>query len=283
MSSPTYSRLNASGQRIYTWPATQESFASVTTILEAGIPKPALQYWAAKLVAERAVSNIDDLLKEIKATSPEKAVALLKSAPTDYTRERSRIGTMTHSAIEDYVRFNRRPITQSPIVESALDKFEHFMEDWKPKFLYTETTVYSRSHGYAGTFDDIIEINGVPIILDVKSGKNVWAEAAMQMSAYRRADFIGLDGDKEVKLPDIQGGAVLHISPDVEDYKFIPMYVGDEVFQQFLRAVDTYNFLNRTAKEIRLVFRHLTPKKAAKLNGNSPKWVKDIFRDKLLP
>lgn len=280
MTKPMHSHSDKNGFRTYVWPETNETFDSVTTILSNGHPKTALPYWAARNVAAYVVEHFDEVSGLMKTYEPKKVIDSLRIRPDIYTKERGTIGDLIHSSIEDYIRWNRRPLTRNPLVEEALDKFEMFVEDWKPEFLHTEATVYSRKYGYAGTPDDIIKINDIPIIIDLKSGKGVWNEAALQMSAYKNADFIGIN-DTEIPLPDIQGAAVLHLFPESEAYEFIPVYIGDEVFEQFLRAHETYKFNYKTAPDIRLIFRHITPVKAAKLNGKTPKWVIDLFRDRI--
>jgi hypothetical protein len=118
--------------------------------------------------------------------------------------------------------------------------FVQFIKDYKPIFLETEVTLFSRTHGYAGTADIFMQIGDKVYVADIKTGKGVWPEAALQMSAYRYADFIGRPDGREDRVPTCVGGLVLHLRP--EGYTAIPVACGPNVFDTFLSALDVFRW-----------------------------------------
>lgn len=143
-------------------------------------------------------------------------------------------------------------------------------------FTHSEQTVFSRKYGYAGTFDIRAIINKVPLILDIKTGSQVWKEAAYQMAAYVNADFIAGEDGEEIPLPSFKGGAILKLS-DKSDLLY-PVDVGQRTFKQFLRLYDTFLFEYEESDKIK--YRSITPQYIAKFNGRTPQWVKDVWQKK---
>ena len=87
-------------------------------------------------------------------------------------------------------------------IASRMRSFTSWVNDFRPRFLATEFSVFNLRHVYAGTGDAIVEVFIVPpgeltprwvrILVDYKSGKDIWSEAALQESAYIRGDFASL-------------------------------------------------------------------------------------------
>jgi hypothetical protein len=124
-------------------------------------------------------------------------------------------------------------------VTAPMEGFFQFLLDWTPKYEFTEATVVSDTYGYAGTLDSIAVIDGKRYILDIKTGRFVYPEVALQLAAYSRADYAIVDG-KQVELPTVRRGLVLHLRP--EGYELRPVRIDDEVFDSFLAAFDVHNW-----------------------------------------
>jgi hypothetical protein len=127
-------------------------------------------------------------------------------------------------------------------------QFQRFLLDWQPTYIEAEATVYNRTHGYAGTLDAIVEIEGKKYVLDIKTGKNVWPEAALQLAAYSHAEFFGRSDGREDPFPPIHRGLVLHLRSD--DYSLVPVQIDDTVFDFFLSALDIHHWLRETSKYV---------------------------------
>ena len=126
-------------------------------------------------------------------------------------------GSKVHSAIEallngQEVKMDSQFLNRSKgeMEELTVEEYEcilSFADWWKTlpeqkTIISTEITVWSDAHGYAGTVDLVLEMEGVYWIVDIKTGQSVWSEYELQVSAYKHA----LKLDKEVKLGIIQVG-----------------------------------------------------------------------------
>lgn len=243
-------RSQAGGQgRTYSWNGRQ--YASVTNILSNGVPKPALIGWAKKVTAEHAVENLA-MLNALAEQDAKGAIDWLKGAAYRQRDEAAGTGTALHEAAEivamgGTIEEAIKELADNATARSMLMRFGQFLEVVKPSFIAVEAVVYNTTHGYAGTLDLIIEtdhegikaqlgVEGRParLLTDIKTSKGVYADTALQLAAYRHADFIGLADGSERPMLEVDGAAVLHIRP--RSWKLIPMETGPDVFKAFLRA-----------------------------------------------
>jgi hypothetical protein len=232
MTTPKVSTISRGGSRFYVNPETHEKVPGVTSIL-GSLGKPFLQHWAAKVVAEFAVDNFGAYSALIMNGQRQAAVDVLKAAPRRYTTERADIGTEAHDLFERLGRGEDLGRIR-PEMQGYVDQWHLFNEQFRPNFLMQEETVWSDKHRYAGSFDAIAEIGGETVILDYKTSKAVYAETALQMAAYRYADYIVRPDGNRVPLPKgISGGAVVHIHPDRFDV--VPMLCDEAIFEMFLQ------------------------------------------------
>ena len=246
MTTPKIDTIKRSGSRFYVEPTTGEKVPGVTSILS-GLPKPFLQYWSAKMVAEFAVENFSAYSSLIMNGQKQAAIDLLKAAPRRYTNERANIGTDAHDLFERMGRGEDVTGTVHPDLQGYVDRFNEFLDDFQPTFLMQEETVWSNTHLYAGSFDAVIEVGGETVIVDWKTTKSVYSEVGLQLAAYRYADWIVRPDGNTVPLPkNITGGAVLHIHPDT--YSLIPMRCDEAVFEHFvtLRAQFEWDALSKS-------------------------------------
>lgn len=239
MTSPRNATSTANG-RVYKWG--DEEFASVTTIIGGGIPKPALKAWGERTVAEFAFDQ-----REVWSNmSRSDAVDWLKRAPFRNTDKAATQGTDVHEWAEAYVLGQEPaelPEAQQPYARAFLD----FLNDWQPEYDRTEFTVYNRTHRYAGTTDFSARIGPLGFtIADYKTSKGIYPEVAVQLSAYRRGEFIGqLDGT-EAPVPAFDSAAVLHLTP--KGYALVPVDAGEEAFAVFLHAKAIREFCGAQGK-----------------------------------
>jgi hypothetical protein len=245
MTVPKIQTIKRSGSRFYVNPETDEKVPGVTSILS-GLPKPFLQYWGQKLVAEFAVDNFAAYSALVLNGQRQAAIDVLKNAPRRYTSERAEIGSEAHDLFERIGRGEDIGKVH-PDFQGYVDRFNEFLDDFQPNFLMQEETVWSNTHRYAGSFDAILEIGGETVICDWKTTKSVYPEVGLQLAAYRHADHILRPDGNTAPLPkNITGGAVLHVHPD--KYELIPLRCDQEVFEMFLvlRKQFEWNDLSKT-------------------------------------
>lgn len=244
MTQPKVSTISRGGSRFYVHPHSQAKAPGVTSVLNM-LPKPFLQYWAAKLVAEAAVDGVADLVG-LAMRDRDGAIDYLKRAPGRFTKAAADVGTEAHGIFEDMAR-GRGPGRLTPEMKPFAAHYAEFLDEFQPEFLHLEDTVWSETYDYAGSFDAIARIGDEIIVLDNKTTRSgVHAEVAMQLAAYRFADYILQNGEK-VDMPAITGGAVLHIRP--EGWQLVPVRCDEEIFTHFLdlrRVFDWDNEVKRT-------------------------------------
>lgn len=220
------------------WPPTGETFTSVTTILNV-LSKPVLVGWASKQAGMYAADNWAFLSGHTK----ERKVDLISNAHKVYTENASEIGNHVHACVEASIT-GVAPPEPTP---AHMRFFEAWKLVYRPKFLFCEGTIYNRKEGYAGSFDFLAEMDGQNILVDVKTGKNVYPEVALQLAAYSRGEFIGV-GNQEVDLPPIHGAAVLHLR--MTGYKYFPVRIDDEVFQSFRYIKEAFRWQQYMSKHV---------------------------------
>lgn len=235
------------GSRTYRWQ--DESFLSVTSVISKGVPKY-LVPWASKLVAEYAYDHQD-----WRTMGRESAVALLKGVPNTARDASANLGKDIHAAAEAHILGIPMP-EWTPDVAPAMRQFERWLIAFDFEYAATEATIYNRQYRYAGTGDAWGAcrkgpIAGKPVCIDYKSGKNVYSEVALQLSAYRKGEFVASpDGVSELPMPPSEGGAVLHLPANGEPFRFLEVETGEDVFLHFLYAKAIARWADDTSKSV---------------------------------
>jgi hypothetical protein len=68
-----------------------------------------------------------------------------------------------------------------------INKFYQFLTKHKPEIIASETQIYTLRHGYAGTIDLVIRMNGKTWLVDVKTSNYLHTGYELQLSAYATA------------------------------------------------------------------------------------------------
>lgn len=222
------------------------SVTSLTSLL----PKN-LTWWAGNAVADCAVfrkdewANFDTDLERYE---------YIRRAHDRIKDKAANLGSEVHKFVEA-VNLGK-PVPAFPLpVKARMASFQKFMDDFAPRIEAAEVKVYNRDHGYAGTADMILEIDGRLAVVDLKTSRSIWPESALQVAAYSRANFLVADpfhpgaqqvnkrGQKrtytwtgppedEIPMPRIDVGYVLHVRDD--GYTLHEVTDLDEAFQMFL-------------------------------------------------
>ena len=87
------------------------------------------------------------------------------------------------------------------------------------------------------------------VITDIKTGKSgAWPDVALQLSAYANADYL-IDASGERRpLPQIDAAAVLTVRPD--EYRLIPVRLGDDVFDTFKALIEVSKWEHDVSKTV---------------------------------
>jgi hypothetical protein len=214
---------------------------SVTTILKVE-NKPALVQWAADQTAAFAVANAETLFR----MSDVKAWGFLrffhKREPKDPLSEKFTELTSYHTgvlsdagslgdSVHEWVEADLSGYTPFPDVANRNAAFWQCVNAWndfKAKhdivFHRTECTVWNPDDGYAGTFDLLLEIDGVMYLIDIKTSRGLYSSTWMQLAALYKAPSLlddsitpGTDQFLHDWQKPIRKLGVIHIRPDDDD------------------------------------------------------------------
>lgn len=148
-------------------------YVSVTTVLKI-LDKPALQYWFGKQVWMAMIE--DPTLDERSALA----------APYKVRDKAADRGSTVHSVVEVYKTSKKKIDTIPEAFRGYCQAFYDWVDQNDVEIIANEKTVVSKVHGFAGTLDLMVKFNktGKTFIIDIKTGKDIYEEATLQLSAY---------------------------------------------------------------------------------------------------
>jgi len=261
---PTQSKQRSNdGPRTYAWPPQPPHEFEVLSVTSAmkSLNKPFLIGWAAKMSAECAVEDHEIIAKWLDKGDLRSAIDHIKGARFRDASTKGDRGTIVHSAIEAYIA--GQPVDEEAVKAQLKEKnvppkmykstfgmingVMEFLFDHEPEIYWSEATIYNRTHGFAGTADLLCKFpvgrSRVPTVVDVKTSKAIYNETAMQLTAYGRGEFVGLDDGTEAKLlPKGVKGPIKHgvvVRPTASGkYEKAHFDLTDDVFAKFLACLE---------------------------------------------
>lgn len=218
-----------SGLRFYEWQGRE--LPSVTTVRRlAGLPH-GLHQWAISRVVARAVEQHDELTtmltrerrpreRVLEKNRMAEASTWLRAAATEERDLAAELGTAVHDAAAALLD----PETVEPAIRPRLLQFRQWLGSSNAEILGAEFQCWNLTVGYAGTADLLVRFpNGQVWLVDLKTGKGVYSEHALQLIAYRQAEFVGaddvIDGGLTELLHQVRGMAVLHLADDHWEFR----------------------------------------------------------------
>ena len=237
----------------------------VSTIAKIGSDANPLIYWNGKMVVSCLGENTvfkdgkplfhhpetgEDLLLNENNFS-----TILKYAKSAGAREKDAAGgrgTRVHDAIHMYWLNDKYSV--EPDIQKSFDAFLEWKDRYKARPLFTERTVYSLKHRYAGIFDlgCILNIPGkgeLTYLIDYKTSKSVYPNHMIQSAGYKIAD-------KELYGMEWDALGILSIHPETGYPLFLDLLGHHEVLEHaFMRCLDLYkamrdvNKVHRTYKK----------------------------------
>ncbi len=217
----------------------------VTTIINGGVPKPALVGWAARSVAERVIAR----RKILTELNDDEIMNILRGVPYEERDIAAGRGTEVHHLAAELAR--GKEITVPDELLGHVDAYSSWHTAWQPAGMIVEATVLNRQYSYMGTLDAIATLPELGLTLfDIKTGRSgVFAETALQLAAYGHAEALLLVDDAgavvEHPMPAIDSYAALWLGTD--SWEFYPMDVDEEAFRAFLYAGGIHRWMKRRA------------------------------------
>jgi hypothetical protein len=214
----------------------------VTTVLDKGVPKPALIDWAARQSASYAV----DHWGELEQMAPSERLEAIRGARWATLQQAGERGREVHQLVHRYVI--GESVTPPDDLAGHFDAGCRFVDEWRLQELAIEVAVFHRAapeegrpHPYGGRFDLLGRLaDGALWLLDFKTSlRGVFMEYALQLAGYRYADFYVLEDDvdetgaaREHPMPAVDRTGVVHLRAD-GSYDLVPLqadYAALEVF-----------------------------------------------------
>jgi hypothetical protein len=152
-------------------------YLSVTQCLSV-INKPALMQWFGREVYF-AVAKEPSLSLEGALRAPYSMNASAKSR-----------GSTVHDIIEAYEHTREFLTSVPPQFRPYAEAFYKWVSDNRVTVLEHEKTIKNAEHRFAGTLDMLVKMGDTPetMVVDAKTGKGLYAETGLQLSAYLHAD-----------------------------------------------------------------------------------------------
>jgi hypothetical protein len=217
------------GLRFYTWQGVE--YPSVTTVRRlAGMPHP-LHQWTLNQVIARVTAHPWTLVKMLtRKRRPRERVLeknrigeaskWLRVAATEERDASAKLGLAVHDAAAKRID----PDTVDPVVRPRLLQFYAWLDIAQPEILAVEFQLFNLTVGYGGTCDLLCRLrDGSIAVIDLKTGKGTYSEHALQVRAYRGAEFAGEDDVVNQRITDLLRQttriAVLHLADDHWEFR----------------------------------------------------------------
>lgn len=228
------------GLRWYDWQG--RPLLSVTSARRTvGIPH-GLHQWTLSQVIARALDQHDELHSILERPRRprervrdknvrEEAARWLRAGATEERDRKGALGTAVH----DLARMLTRPEdvpevvkassggrefdVPGPLIAPRLAAFHLWRQEAGITILAAEAQCFNLTVGYAGSMDLLVRArDGSVWVVDIKTGDATYNDYALQLSAYRHAEFIGRSGVVDEALTALlhqaSGMAVLHLDDE---------------------------------------------------------------------
>jgi hypothetical protein len=220
-------------------------YPGVTDILKVIDKSGALMTWAARQTAEAAlaVDAEGTGLRGLRSNVGTPGVIALLTSRANWTRdEAASLGSAVHNLADELV--SGRPLSvESPLAHEYAKGYAEWWQASGWRLRLSEAVVVHPDVGYGGTFDLLAyDRDGKTVLADIKTGKAVYKEAILQLTAYGMAPLVQRFGDDKVypmPLPDRY--AVIHVTKD--GVREVCIDVGQAERMAFLDCVDLHRWL----------------------------------------
>jgi hypothetical protein len=167
------------------------------------------------------------------------------------------LGTAVHEAASEGIRPPALPAEDER--RPYLVAYFKALEELGWKAVLSEAQVFNLSERYAGSLDGIAEEEATNdfILFDIKTGRGVYPDAAIQLALYLQAEFCGgYDALDEADVPDQEATeilrkvtrmGVLHLHDD-ESYEWLEVGITDELREAALHMVAFAHWVEKYPK-----------------------------------
>lgn len=141
------------------------------------------------------------------------------------------------------------PVQVPDYLRGHVDATLDFMERHDVEDIISETPVAHRDYGYAGTLDLVARLaDGRTWLLDYKTGASVWLPVALQLAAYRNAQFYVDDNGVERAMPKTDACGVVKVSAD--GWELLPVVADHAQWVAFIHALHVHRFSKTKLEQV---------------------------------
>ena len=233
---------DSQGRRVYE--VGDISYPSVTTILDAAYPRPHLAAWASTETAREALAN------RHVGMSEQAAFTYLQRTPFRTMRLAGHRGTEVHDAIDRTLSpmlSGQKPVWwKEPKIAGYMDAARAFCNDNLSGISQLESAVFNDTYRYAGRVDMwAVSKNGQRILVDWKTGKQVYPDHALQLAAYAGAEWM-ITAETRIALEKPAAGAVVRLDAEGNyEAKWIGSEKLNEYLERFIRLIELKDFISK--------------------------------------
>lgn len=248
------------------------TYPGVTTILNALDKSGPLMGWAARETAKAAVELMKQTAYEVDGTEiiggsalwtlrrtvGDEGVIKALTARSSWTRdEAAQLGTEVHALADLVVHGKPLPATMTDTQRKRVEHYARWWEasKWRVRLSEamvvnpgTPTTILGQDialtyNGWGGTFDLLaFDQDGRTVLADIKTGKAVYKEAALQLAAYGMASLVQpAEAAQTYPMPVPDRYVILHVTG--EGVREVEISIGTPEHMAFLACLDLHHWI----------------------------------------
>ena len=204
--------ITRSPNHFYTFDGVE--YPGVTGILKVLDKSGPLMSWAARMTAEAAVAALPSLPALLESVGPQGVVKALTARSAWKNEEARDLGTDVH-AMADLIATGQPLPAMSELTMKRVDAYEQWWRASGWRLRASEYMVVNPTIGYGGTGDLLCyDRDGRTVLADIKTGKGVYHETALQLAAYGAAEWLDTGDGSLYAMPAVDRYAVIHVTAD---------------------------------------------------------------------
>ena len=210
------------------------TYPGVTGVLKVLDKSGPLMAWASRMTAEAAITLHDSIPLILSTSGRDGAIQALTARSGWQRDEAASLGSQVH-AIADQIHRGIETDYHGP-GEAKVRQYLEWYERANWRVRATEAFVINPEAGYGGTLDLLAyDGDGRTVLADLKTGRAVYRETALQLAAYGRAKFLDPQDGLLYAMPEIDRYVVLHVTDD--GVREIEMAVGSDEWAAFKACI----------------------------------------------